>query len=478
MNNRIKVTLLLVAVALGATAGLTFFPRNGSSISSHTASSSLSARSLAQLPTVVNGQQVIDFAISPTGQVAIATSRGDVFLYGLPGSPSPGIERGVWASPGTTGLMVFSGNGQELAGATTDGAVWEWNPENNRTWLNYVSGVTTGLSFTESASLALNSSGSLLAVSNVGVPSVYRQQGDLLSPYHVNYVDNQAHMVFPAPVFSGNGKYLTETGSTGIQSWSVATGVSEKIIPQCSCVNAVLSSDLSTSVMDGGDFVQASDLKNGHIIDDWPSKEIGILALSSDGKVLAWTEGNNSINVTYTYTDPHTLSLNLNDAGAGNLEFGLGGRLLMAASGSGAAKVWIIGTQKIIFGRAPGFTRSPKSLQLGRLAGDFADGTGWGEAEPSTIYNGGDPTGLVSHIKWKSWGGAQALGTGMSDYVGPDESVATGTQEPVTVVAFDVGPCGGVVMYRAVEWFFSGHNGSFNPKQYEDVCAGTYVGSP
>jgi hypothetical protein len=112
---------------------------------------------------------------------------------------------------------------------------------------------------------------------------------------------------------------------------------------------------------------------------------------------------------------------------------------------------------------------------LGRPAGVFAHGQGFGQVRPSKIFNGGDPTGLVSHITWKSWGGAIATGTGTSDYVGPGQSVTTGTQEPVAVVAFDRGTCHGRQAYRAVEWYFPSHGQRFDPHRYENICTGTYV---
>jgi hypothetical protein len=115
---------------------------------------------------------------------------------------------------------------------------------------------------------------------------------------------------------------------------------------------------------------------------------------------------------------------------------------------------------------------------LGQLAGDFAHGQGFGQVKPSEIFNGGDPTGLVTHIAWSSWGGSQATATGTAEYVGPNQSVAQGKEESATVVAFDLGTCGGTYMYQAVEWYFPQHNQAFNPNTYENVCTGTYVGSP
>jgi hypothetical protein len=114
---------------------------------------------------------------------------------------------------------------------------------------------------------------------------------------------------------------------------------------------------------------------------------------------------------------------------------------------------------------------------LGRRAGLFGyNSRGFGEVRPATVFNGGDPTGLVMDITWSSWGGSTAIGTGTSDYVGPNQTVAGGTQEKVTIVAFDLGICGGTLMYQAVEWYFPQHGQKFNPSQYEDICTGSYVG--
>ena len=116
---------------------------------------------------------------------------------------------------------------------------------------------------------------------------------------------------------------------------------------------------------------------------------------------------------------------------------------------------------------------------LGRPAGIFVHGAeGFGQVRPVTIFNGGDPTGLVSHVTWKSWGGARAVGTGKSTYVGPNRIVAQGTQQPATVVAFNLGTCHGKLMYRAVEWYFPQHGQRFDPHRYENICTGTYGARP
>jgi hypothetical protein len=136
---------------------------------------------------------------------------------------------------------------------------------------------------------------------------------------------------------------------------------------------------------------------------------------------------------------------------------------------------------------SPGTSASPQTSAaaaaavptLGRLAGVFAPGgQGFGQVKPAKIFNGGDPTGLVTGLTWSSWGGPQATGTGVSDYVGAGQSVATGTQKPVTVVAFKLGTCHGTQMYKAVEWYFPGEGQTFNPHQYENICTGSYVPGP
>lgn len=39
-------------------------------------------------------------------------------------------------------------------------------------------------------------------------------------------------------------------------------------------------------------------------------------------------------------------------------------------------------------------------------------GKGFGTVRPHVIFNGGDLSGLIDHIRWKSWGGAVAYGVG------------------------------------------------------------------
>lgn len=114
-------------------------------------------------------------------------------------------------------------------------------------------------------------------------------------------------------------------------------------------------------------------------------------------------------------------------------------------------------------------------ITLGQLTGAFRYGAGFGVVKPSVISNGGDGTGIVSRVAWKSWGGVRAIATGVAEYVGPGQYPATGADEPATVVAFKLGACDGKAMYQAVEWYFPQHGQSFDPNQYENICIGSYV---
>jgi hypothetical protein len=51
---------------------------------------------------------------------------------------------------------------------------------------------------------------------------------------------------------------------------------------------------------------------------------------------------------------------------------------------------------------------------LGARAYAGSQGVGWGKPHPSELFNGGDPSGLVSHIDWLTWGGASATGHGLN----------------------------------------------------------------
>jgi hypothetical protein len=110
---------------------------------------------------------------------------------------------------------------------------------------------------------------------------------------------------------------------------------------------------------------------------------------------------------------------------------------------------------------------SGTSTTLGVATAFGPPAVGFGQVRPAEISLGGDPTGLLTGITWQSWGGNQATGTGTSTYVGPNQTVAQGTEETATVVAFDLGSCGGKPAYQQVKWFF--------PQQGETLSTGANV---
>jgi hypothetical protein len=71
---------------------------------------------------------------------------------------------------------------------------------------------------------------------------------------------------------------------------------------------------------------------------------------------------------------------------------------------------------------------------------------------------------MLTGITWQSWGGSTATGTGTSTYVGPQQTAAQGVQETATVVASDLGTCGGRPAYQQVKWYF--------PEQGETLATG------
>ncbi len=104
---------------------------------------------------------------------------------------------------------------------------------------------------------------------------------------------------------------------------------------------------------------------------------------------------------------------------------------------------------------------------------------GFGRVRPKTISLGGDPTGLVQHIHWTSWGGTRAVGYGDAEYDWPGTAVANnGFTSGARVVAFNLGGCHGHRSYNALEWYFPKYQQAFNQHEYTNTCTGAYVGVP
>jgi hypothetical protein len=102
---------------------------------------------------------------------------------------------------------------------------------------------------------------------------------------------------------------------------------------------------------------------------------------------------------------------------------------------------------------------------------------GYGHAHPNTIFNGGDPTGVVQKIRWTGWGRPQAVGWGRAEYVWPGTAVAdNGFTDGARVVAFHLGTCRGRRSYNAIEWYFPKYDEAFDARTYIDICNGKYHG--
>jgi hypothetical protein len=74
------------------------------------------------------------------------------------------------------------------------------------------------------------------------------------------------------------------------------------------------------------------------------------------------------------------------------------------------------------------------------------DGTGWGTSEPAEIFNGGDPSGLITEVHWSSWGDAQANGSGKNPIFKPQGGYY---RRPVSIElrASGLGRCAGRAAY-------------------------------
>jgi hypothetical protein len=112
----------------------------------------------------------------------------------------------------------------------------------------------------------------------------------------------------------------------------------------------------------------------------------------------------------------------------------------------------------------------------GTFTGSFSD-TGIGQVKPSLVDTGGTADSTVSKIVWSSWGDKEALGTGWWQPGGQQGGTAN-------VVAFDLGMCQGIFMYRSLEWYFTqsevdpGYGHSFDPNRHLDICTDTAEGAP
>jgi hypothetical protein len=102
---------------------------------------------------------------------------------------------------------------------------------------------------------------------------------------------------------------------------------------------------------------------------------------------------------------------------------------------------------------------------------------GFGDVRPATIFLGGDETGLVQHVHWRSWGGSRAVGSGIGEWLGRNQFSYEASPAAVTIVAFNLGECRGKRAYTAIAWYFPEHGQHFEPSTHIDICTGEYVGN-
>jgi hypothetical protein len=71
-----------------------------------------------------------------------------------------------------------------------------------------------------------------------------------------------------------------------------------------------------------------------------------------------------------------------------------------------------IGSAHYMWWRRSTYRLTASPVVLGGVVYGAPLGEGWGTERPDTIFNGGDPSGLISDVKWSSWGGPIARGHG------------------------------------------------------------------
>jgi hypothetical protein len=87
---------------------------------------------------------------------------------------------------------------------------------------------------------------------------------------------------------------------------------------------------------------------------------------------------------------------------------------------------------------------------LGAKAFAAVDGEGFGTAEPSEIFNGGDPSGEVTKIHWTGWGNPTAIGYGLNPIFKPGGGYYRKPAK-IELRATDLGKCSMQSAYTRLE---------------------------
>jgi len=100
----------------------------------------------------------------------------------------------------------------------------------------------------------------------------------------------------------------------------------------------------------------------------------------------------------------------------------------------------------------------------------FSGAMGWGQVEPATIDNGGDPTGRAWDVVWQGWGTTRAIGKGYGYWQAPGVDVVHAVPARVELVAFSLVKCSGHLSYSKIEWLYPEHGQRFELNDAEAIC--------
>jgi hypothetical protein len=118
-------------------------------------------------------------------------------------------------------------------------------------------------------------------------------------------------------------------------------------------------------------------------------------------------------------------------------------------------------------GGAGGALASSPSPTLGSHLGGAT--VGFGKVKPKAVSLGGDPTGDVTKLRWKSWGTPAAVGTGKGFYVPAGKPTADAVIARVTLTASSLGTCEGHKAYKRVAFTYHYKGKSYAGASY-GIC--------
>jgi len=118
-------------------------------------------------------------------------------------------------------------------------------------------------------------------------------------------------------------------------------------------------------------------------------------------------------------------------------------------------------------GKGKGKRKRKRKVLLGSRALFAPIGAGWGSQHPSKISGGGDPSGLVTKLRWRGWGGSRALGHGLNAIFKPGGGYYR-RRVTIELRAYDLGRCTkhGSLAYRKLAAREPSHPGGRDGKWF------------